>query len=301
MDRSVHMTNAFTVDLEDWAHGLLGGDTPLTSRVIRNVARVLQLLDTCNVRATFFALGKVCEAYPGILPEVAAAGHEIASHGYGHERVSSMTPAEFRDDVRRSIDVIGDQIGRAPLGYRAPQFSITQDALWAGPILEELGFAYSSSIFPCAGRRYGIAQAPRHMFRWGEWAAYRQAFEAPCDLIEFPMTTINVGVRHLPSCGGGWLRLWPTRLHRAAILQAHADNRPAVVYIHPYEMDVHEVGESLDAGLRLSSTVAFKQALFRSRVRPRLEALFEQFDFAPMCEVLATSGHGHTGPAHCLA
>ncbi len=301
MDRTTHMTNAFTVDLEDWAHGLLGGQTPLTDRVVRNVDRVLQLLDECNVRATFFALGQACEAFPGMLADVAAAGHEIASHGYGHERVCDLTPDAFRDDVRRSVDVIGEQTGRAPLGYRAPQFSITQDTLWTGPILEELGFIYSSSIFPCAGRRYGIPCAPHRAFCWGDWTAYRRVLATPCQLIEFPMTTIQVGGQYVPSCGGGWLRLWPTHIHRTAIRQAHADNRPAVIYIHPYELDLYEVGESLDAGLQVSRTVAFKQALFRSRVRPRLRALLGQFDFAPMIEVLRASGHTRQAPAPCLA
>ena len=172
---TVRMLDAFTVDLEDWAHGLLGGDTPITPRVVRNVERVLALLERHKVRATFFALGKVCRKFPQLLPRVAAAGHEIASHGFGHQRVFNMTPEAFRDDVQRSIDIIGEQVGVAPIGYRAPAFSITQRSLWAGAVLADLGFKYSSSIFPIRGARYGIFGAPRYPFRWSEWQHGRSA------------------------------------------------------------------------------------------------------------------------------
>ena len=277
------ITNAFTVDLEDWAHGLLGGDTPITSRVVRNVDRMLALLDQHDVRATFFALGKVCEKFPQLLPAIAAKGHEIASHGYGHDLVFNLTPDQFRDDVRRSIDIIGEQVGAAPIGYRAPAFSITRRSLWAGPILAELGFEYSSSIFPIRGRRYGIVDAPRYPFKWDSEACVA---ENPANLIEFPMTTLAVAGRRVPVCGGGYLRLLPTCFLKAAMRQAHQQSQPAVVYVHPYELDVHEVSELQHAGWKFDRSVAFKQSLFRGFVEPRLASILRTFRFAPMREAL---------------
>ncbi len=301
------IVNAFTVDLEDWAHGLLGGDTPITSRVLGNVEGMLGLLDRYNIKATFFALGKVCEQFPAILPQVAAAGHEIASHGYGHGLLFNMTPEAFRDDVQRSIDIIGEQTGAAPIGYRAPAFSITRRSLWAGPILAELGFKYSSSIFPIRGSRYGIADAPPYPFRWGEWRLERfdtdsvraggrkstraeargSLIEIPrCDLIEFPMTTLAWFGRRFPVCGGGYLRLLPTCFLKAAIRQAHRQGQPAVVYTHPYELDAREVSEFEQAGWRFGRKVALEQSLFRCFIKSRLAELFQTFKFAPMKEVL---------------
>ena len=291
------VVNAFTVDLEDWAHGLLGGETPITSRVVGNVERMLALLERHNVKATFFALGKVCAKFPELLPRVAACGHEIASHGYGHDLVYDMTPELFREDVRRSVDIIGEQTGAAPIGYRAPAFSLTRQSLWAGPILAELGFKYSSSIFPIRGSRYGIAGAPAFPFNWEDWLTARQAGVSRAagkpearspkpDLIEFPMTTLAFADRRWPVCGGGYLRLLPACFLKAAIRQAHRSRQPAVVYMHPYELDVSEVCELERAGWRFGRKTALTQSLFRCFVKRRLAGIFRTFKFAPMREVL---------------
>ncbi len=300
------VVNAFTVDLEDWAHGLLGGETPITSRVVSNVERMLALLERHNVKATFFALGKVCEKFPELLPRVAACGHEIASHGYAHDLVFNMTPESFREDVRRSVDLIGEQTGAAPIGYRAPAFSITRQSLWAGPILAELGFKYSSSIFPIRGSRYGIAGAPAFPFHWEDWLTARQAGVSgaagkpearglapnrwvqthPTGVIEFPMTTLAFAGRRWPVCGGGYLRLLPTCFLKAAVRQAHRIGQPAVVYMHPYELDVSEVRELERVGWRFGRKAALTQSLFRCFVKRRLADIFQTFKFAPMREVL---------------
>ncbi len=300
------VVNAFTVDLEDWAHGLLGGETPITSRVVSNVERMLALLERHNVKATFFALGRVCEQFPELLPRVADCGHEIASHGYGHQLLFNMTPESFREDVRRSVDLIGEQTGAAPIGYRAPAFSITRQSLWAGPILAELGFKYSSSIFPIRDRRYGIADAPPFPFRWEDWQTARQVGVSgaalkpearspkpgrwvqthPTSLIEFPMTTLAFGGRRWPVCGGGYLRLLPTCFLKAAVRQAHRQGQPTVVYMHPYELDVSEVGELKRAGWHFGRQTALTQSLFRCFIKRRLADVFRTFKFAPMRDVL---------------
>lgn len=266
--------NAFTIDLEDWGHGLLGGGTPITRRVVANVERVLELLDRHRVKATFFALGKVCRTHPQLLTAVAAAGHEVASHGYGHELVYRMTPQALREDLRRSIDVIGEQTGRAPVGYRAPGFSITRASLWALDVLADLGFRYSSSIFPFGGRRYGIAAAPRFPFRCGG------------GLIEFPLTTLMWGGRRWPVCGGGYLRLLPMRCADQAIRRANRLGQPAVLYMHPYELDLTEVSQMRRCGFPIRRSLALQQGLFRVFFRRRVSDLLRRFQFAPMRAVL---------------
>ncbi len=269
------VTNALTVDLEDWPVSVLGPGMPITDCVVRNVDRVLSLLDRLSVRATFFALGRVCERFSSILPTVASAGHEIATHGYGHELLHNITPERFEHDLQRGIEIIEAQIGRRPLGYRAPAFSIGRETLWAGPIAAKLGLKYSSSIFPIAGRRYGMPEADRFPHRW-----------KTCDLTEFPMTTMRRFGRNFPVCGGGYLRLFPRLVASAAIREANHRGHPAVVYMHPYELAVNELADLRRAGWNVSWKTYIKQSLFRGRVRGRLSGLLQEFRFAPMAEVL---------------
>lgn len=260
--------NCFSIDLEDWAQSTLSPAAPLTERVVVNTRRMLELLDQAGIKATFFILGKVVEKFPETVRAVHAAGHEIASHGYGHELVFNLDPQRFRDDVRRSVDLLADCVGVRPVGYRAPAFSVTGRSLWAPPILAELGFRYSSSVFPFAGRRYGIPQAPRFAFRWDS-----------CDLVEFPMTTARWLGRNMPVCGGGYFRLLPGWLARKAIRGVNAEGQPAVIYMHPYEIDVRELKELRAAGWEIPPKTYFMQSLFRSRIEGRLRTLFRAFEF----------------------
>lgn len=267
--------NAMTIDLEDWAQGALDPRYPVTNRVRVNLDRVLTLLDRHHVRATFFALGKVCEAFPDMLPRIRDAGHEIGSHGYGHELIYHLSPELFAADVHLSIEVIETQTGRRPVGYRAPAFSITKASLWAGPILEEAGFRYSSSIFPIRKRRYGIADSPRFPHRW-----------PALELLEFPITTLRWLGRNWPVCGGGYSRLIPAALMAHAIRRAHREGQPAVVYLHPYELAPGEVAALRREGFRVNWRRRLMQELWRSRVADRLSRLLREFEFAPMGEVL---------------
>jgi len=269
------MLNAMTVDLEDWAQAVVDPNYPITERVVENTSRLLDFLDRHGVRATFFALGKVCERFPALLPRIAAAGHEIASHGYGHELVYRQGPELFEEDVRRSVALIEAQIGYRPLGYRAPAFSITSRSLWAGPILAKLGFHYSSSIFPIAGRRYGIPSWPRIPARWPD-----------CDLVEFPLTTLRLGGWNLPALGGGYTRLLPAPILASAVRQLNRLGGPAVIYLHPYELAAGEVDWFRLRGLFLSRRRRYMQALWRSQVEPRLSRLLNEFSFTTMSESL---------------
>jgi hypothetical protein len=173
--------------------------------------------------------------------------------------------------------------GVQPIGYRAPAFSIVNETLWAGPILAELGFAYSSSIFPFAGPRYGIADAPRKPHRWSD-----------CDLWELPLPTLKVAGKNRPVCGGGYTRLLPFFLLSRAVRRLNREGVPAVLYMHPYELDVHEIRELRRAGWRIGRWIGFKQALFRSRVEGRLRALLERHSFGPAAAVLGLNGSKRT-------
>jgi len=272
---SERMLNAFTIDLEDWAQAVLDPCLPVTEHVLANTERTLSFLDRAGVKATFFALGKVCERFPTLLPDVAGCGHEIASHGYGHQLAYRQTPGEFEADVRRSIEIIASQIGRRPLGYRAPAFSITRQSLWAGPILARLGFRFSSSIFPVAKRRYGIPDAPRFPYRWPD-----------VDLIEFPLTTLRFAGRNWPACGGGYTRLLPAAVLAHAIRRMNEAGHPAVIYLHPCELVPGEVRDFIRRGIRVSAIRRLTQELWRSRVAPRLTRLLDEFQFGTISAAL---------------
>jgi len=275
IDRRDNLLNALTIDLEDWPQSVLDPKGPITDHVLDNLDRLLPILHRHNTRATFFALGKVCEKFPQLLPRIAAAGHEIASHGYGHELLHLLTPDRFRDDLSRSIDLIDSQTGRRPIGYRAPAFSIIDSTRWAGPILADAGIRYSSSVFPFAGRRYGIPDAPRFPHRW-----------STCHLTEFPLSTVRRLGRNWPVAGGGYFRLLPSALTFAAIRSLHREGQPAVVYLHPYELAPDEIPRLRREGWRIHWKTRFTQSLFRGRIETRLNRLLERFHFAPMVEVL---------------
>lgn len=282
------VVNALTVDLEDWTQSVLGPRLPITDCVLRNTDRMLTLLAGCGVRATFFALGKVCERFPQLVPAIASAGHEIGTHGYGHEPVHRMTPERFREDIERSITVIESQSGRHPIGYRAPAFSITSGSLWAGPILHDLGIRYSSSIFPIAGRRYGMPSARRFPHQWEN-----------CPLLEFPLSTIRRFGQNLPVSGGGYFRLLPGAIVSESIREVNRQGQPVVVYVHPYELAVNEIAELRRRGWRIGFKRNLMQSLFRGRMKGRLTRLFGTFRFAPMADVLGLDGglRAHREPA----
>jgi polysaccharide deacetylase family protein (PEP-CTERM system associated) len=229
------MLNALSVDVEDWFQvgafeTVIARDTwdALPQRVERNSEAVLDLFDRAGVKATFFTLGWVAERYPALIRRITDAGHEIASHGWDHVRVHTMTSAMFRADLERARIAIENACGRAPIGYRAPSFSIDKRTPWAHQVLADEGFAYSSSVAPVRHDHYGWPEAPRFAHR-----------PLPGnDLIELPVTTVEVGGRRLAAGGGGFFRLLPYRFSSWAIARVNAsEQRPAVFYFHPWEID----------------------------------------------------------------
>ncbi|WP_193378996.1 XrtA system polysaccharide deacetylase [Sphingobium sp. DC-2] len=229
------MQNALSVDVEDWFHVGAFERTirredwaGLPHRVERNTDKVLDLFAEAGVKATFFTLGWVAERYPRLMQRIVAAGHEVASHGYDHARVFTLSPEEFRADLRRSRALLEDASGQAVKGYRAPSFSIDQRTPWAHAILAEEGYAYSSSVAPIRHDHYGWPESPR--FAWKPVAG--------SPLVELPVTTAVWGKRRLAAGGGGFFRLLPYGFSRWAIGQVNGrDQRPAIIYFHPWEID----------------------------------------------------------------
>lgn len=230
--------NGLSVDVEDWFQVgafetvIDKADWPsLDDRVARNCDAILAMFDAAGVKATFFTLGWVARRHPALMREIAARGHEIASHGWDHDRVFRLGAQAFAQDLERSRKAIEDASGMAVTGYRAPSFSIDARTPWAFEILAEQGYAYSSSVAPIAHDHYGWRDAPRFAFHP----------IAGCDLVEIPVTTAMLGQRRMAAGGGGFFRVLPYAFSRWAIRQVNrAEKRPAVFYFHPWEIDPHQ-------------------------------------------------------------
>jgi polysaccharide deacetylase family protein (PEP-CTERM system associated) len=278
------MKNALTFDVEEYFHAeafarvLRPEDWPtLESRVVATTGRILDILDRERVRATFFVLGWVAERYPAMVREIASLGHEIGCHGYGHRMIQHLTRAEFERDVTRAKSALEDVTGHAVLGYRAPTFSIMRETLWSLEVLCEAGFRYDSSIFPIVHDRYGIPDAPRFPHR----------LKGPngCEIVEFPMSTVTLLGRRVPVAGGGYFRLMPYSLtHRALRRINRRERQPAMVYLHPWELDPDQ------PRLPVGPLTRFRHLVNVGRTEGRLVRLLGDFAFAPAVEVLARTG-----------
>lgn len=267
------ITNALTIDVEDYfqvsafAPYIRRSDWDAREcRVERNVERILALLDARGVKATFFTLGWVAERYPQLVRRIVAGGHELASHGYGHQRASDLDRAAFRDDVGRAKAILEDLGGVAVRGYRAPSFSIGEGNLWAFDTLAETGHAYSSSIYPIRHDHYGMPDAPRF--------AHRVAG----GLLEVPVTTVRLGGRNLPSSGGGYFRLLPYAASRWLIGRVNREDREAAVfYFHPWEIDA---GQPRVPGI--DARTRFRHYVNIARMERKLESLLDDFRWGRM-------------------
>lgn len=278
--------HALSVDVEEWFQvealkPFVARDrwATLPSRVELGVRRLLDLLDEHATRATFFALGWVAERHPRLIAEIAERGHEIGCHGYDHELVTGLTPAAFREDVRRARGILEDASGAAVEGYRAPTWSIRAETLWALPILAEAGFRYDSSFRTrSAARRAGLAAGG------GSWFA--TGLEGAEHLVEFPASSIEAPGLAVPIAGGGFLRLFPYWLTAAYLRRA----APGNVYLHPWEVDPDH---PRIAGGAIAS---FRTYVGLAGLGAKLARLLKEFRFAPMAEVIGL----HPGPATAL-
>lgn len=272
--------NALSVDLEEYFQvsnfqHVIGPDRweDCPSRVADSTLRLLDRFDESGCRATFFTLGWVAERRPALVREIAERGHEIASHGYAHEIVYEIGPERFRADLRRSRRAIEDAIGARVEGYRAPSFSITTRSLWALDILAEEGFRYDSSIFPVLHHRYGIRGFPGRPARLDLAGGLR--------ITEFPLTALKVGQWSLPLAGGGWLRFLPPALFRWGWRRLARSGEPAVLYLHPWEIDPGQPVQDVDWKVRINHYHNLH------RMEARVVDLLRRFPFAPLRDVLA--------------
>jgi polysaccharide deacetylase family protein (PEP-CTERM system associated) len=275
------MRNALTVDVEDyfqvsafesvvrfadWDH--------YESRVEKNTQRVLDLLDVYQTKGTFFVLGWIAERHAELVRLIHRRGHEVASHGYAHQRVYTQAPAQFRDETRRCKKLLEDLIGEPILGYRAASYSITAQSLWALDILAEEGFRYDSSIFPIRHDLYGIPGHQRFV--------HRLNVDRQGAIAEVPLSTIRLAGVNFPVAGGGYLRIFPYAVNHLAIRYLNrSESQPAVVYFHPWEIDPDQ--PRLPAG-RLSR---FRHYTNLGRMEARLRKLLASFSFGPIRQVCA--------------
>jgi polysaccharide deacetylase family protein (PEP-CTERM system associated) len=324
------LVNALTIDIEDYFHIHAFSDVihqddwdSFEPRVEQNTHRLLDLLDSvknhelsamnCELgsagyqpRATFFILGWIAERYPALVKEIQARGHEVACHGYGHQRIHTQTSKEFREDVRRSKEVLENVTGTEVIGYRAPTYSINKNTIWALEILFELGFRYDSSFFPIKHDFYGFPEAPRFPFyidltdgdllsqlknpkylhemehTTDGLAPYALHLTPASGLIEFPISTISVLGRNLSCSGGGYFRLFPYWLARWSLkVMKRNESVPPIFYIHPWELDVES--PKIGQASRLSK---FRTYVNIRNTKKKFEKLLSDFQFISLASVI---------------
>ena len=267
--------NAMTVDVEDYfqvsafaAHIPRESWESIPCRVERNIDRILTLLDERQAKATFFTLGWIAERYPAMVKRIVSNGHELASHGWAHQRVSDQKPQEFLDDIVRSKALLEDISGQKILGYRAPSFSIGSNTLWALDLLEEAGYRYSSSIYPIQHDHYGMPNAPRFAF-------YPKNNGG---LLELPVTTVRLFKRNIPAGGGGYFRLWPYTFSRWLLQRInHLEKHSAIFYFHPWEIDYEQPRQQ-----GINAKTRFRHYFNLRHMEKRVRALTRDFSWDRM-------------------
>jgi len=272
------IVNGLSVDVEDWFQvgafeKVIARDDwdDLKTRVERNVDQILALFDDAGVKATFFTLGWVARRHPALMRRIADQGHEIASHGYDHARVFTFDRVGFAQDIKLAREILEDTSGAKVTGYRAPSFSIDQRTPWAFDELAEQGYAYSSSVAPVVHDHYGWPEAPRFAFK-----------PLPdSDLVEIPVTTAEFAGKRIAAGGGGFFRVLPYAFSRWAIRQVNRrDQRPAVFYFHPWEIDPDQPRVD-HAPLRSR----FRHYTNLVRMEPKLRELIREFSWGRMDEI----------------
>jgi polysaccharide deacetylase family protein (PEP-CTERM system associated) len=277
-----------SIDVEEWFQvesmsRVVPRDTwpSRESRVEKAMDRMLELMADRNVKATCFVLGSVAERAPQLVRRIVDAGHEIASHGYGHQLIHESDPAGFRADVERSKDLLEDLSGQPVRGYRAPSFSLTD---WAIPILEEVGFEYDSSLFPTtiAHDRYGRPDSLKHD---------GGLLVRPGGLTEVSLSCLTVGGQALPWAGGGYFRLIPYPVFKRGVQRILRSGRPYVFYIHPWELDT---GQPRVSGLTRSER--FRHYLNIAKTESRWSSLLRDFHWLTIAELLSRRAKGEEQP-----
>ena len=273
--------NALSVDVEDYYHAwALSSAIPRAERgrwpvrVGEATRRVLDLFAAHGIHATFFILGEVAASHPGLIRAIAAGGHEIASHGYGHDKVSELSPQEFFADIDRTRKLLQDQTGAEVAGYRAPSFSIGAGEWWAYDELVRAGYRYSSSIHPIEHDHYRMPDAPRTPFR---------PLDGDVDMIEIPVATIELMRRRTTCAGGGYFRFWPYFWPKWCLTRYGPG---AVFYFHPWEIDP---GQPRVKGLPFKSK--FRHYINLTRMEHKIARLAEDFAWGRVNELLCQAAN----------
>ncbi len=279
---SARVINGLSVDVEEWFQ--VGAFEKvidraawdgLDSRVERNVQAILAMFAAAGAKGTFFTLGWVAQRHPALVRAIADAGHEVASHGWDHQRVFTMDAAQFAADLARARDALEQASGQAVTGYRAPSFSIDARTPWAHAVLAQAGYAYSSSVAPIVHDHYGWREAPRFAFRP----------VAGSTLLEIPVTTAEVAGRRMAAGGGGFFRLLPYGVSSWAVRQVNAAGRPAAFYFHPWEIDPDQPRRP-DAPWRSR----FRHYTNLAAMAGKLERLLRDFSWGRMDAVARAEG-----------
>jgi polysaccharide deacetylase family protein (PEP-CTERM system associated) len=272
------IVNAMSVDVEDYFQvsafeGVVSRAEwdRFESRVVDNTTRVLDLFERFGTKATFFVLGWVAERFPALVRQIAASGHEIASHGYHHQLTYMLTPRQFREDVRAAKTALESVTGVPILGFRAPSYSIVASSLWALDVLVEEGYVYDASIFPIHHDRYGIPDAARHPHLLTRDAG---------DLLEVPASTVRIAGLNVPVGGGGYFRLLPYTWTRWGIRRVNHEGRPAVFYVHPWELDPDQ------PRIRVGALTRLRHYGGLSSTPRRLTRLLNDFRFQSVARVM---------------
>jgi len=285
------MRNVLSVDVEDYFHVEAFAAKiryeqwdSYERRVERNVARILELFDKYRAKGTFFILGWVAEKLPHLSKQIAMAGHEIGCHGFAHRRLQTLTPSQFRDDLRRATMLLSDQVQRPIRSYRAPSFSVVQSTMWALDVLVEEGYAFDSSLFPVRHDLYGVPGGERFPY-WHTTPAGNRIFE-------FPPSTVRRAQNNWGVAGGGYLRLIPYGPTQWAIRQINdVEKQPAMIYFHPWEIDPDQ--PVIEAGIKSR----LRHYTNLRTMAAKIEHLLGDFQFTTLSEAAAQHPAYTTGSA----
>jgi polysaccharide deacetylase family protein (PEP-CTERM system associated) len=272
-----HPLCAFTIDVEDWYQSSVDFDAPITERVVRNTERILEILDRHHAKATFFVQGRVAETFPHLLQLLVAEGHEIQSHGYSHRPVNKMDRKELKVELELARKTVYDACGVQVTAFRAPDFTIDRENIWALEVLVETGFEIDSSIFPLRTHRYGISGYPTVP----HWVQLPNGTR----IMEVPVAIWSSGNLRLPVAGGGYFRLIPGFILER-FFASMMTRQPVIIYCHPYEFNSHDLDEYYQ--MNVSKAFLFMQGLGRPFYGKKIDGLLERIPFGRFDQVLET-------------
>jgi polysaccharide deacetylase family protein (PEP-CTERM system associated) len=282
------MKNILTIDMEDWYQGIELSHcdwSKCEDRLSRGTSLLLDILDDRHTSATFFVLGYIAEKFPEMVRKIAEMGHEIGTHGYGHELLYKLRPEKFVLDLKRSINCLEQIVGNEIKIHRAPYFSITPESLWVMNILVENGIEYDSSIFPISNYRYGIPDSPRHPYSIKTKSG---------SLMELPISTVNFCGKNISLTGGFYLRFFPYSLIKWAIKRINDEGHPAIVYLHPWELDPYH------PRINLPFRIKFPHYYNLGSTEVKLRTLLNDFEFGPVRDVIITNDANITNTTNHL-